>query len=269
MNAAALHAFLLAGVLAVVVELASGKLFGRTKSRGRNPRPTFAVSALLALAVMAGLGAGNYQPLAPGPSLGLYGVMAGVLALFAAGLRTDYAQPSSRRHFQGTIIGGVFLSLCGLGASYVAVPGTGNIALGALFGLLFTLVWVFVVVGLMEILSLVPLLTGAICLVIAGLSIFSTGVYESFPGQVIGGVLGGAILGTFMAELLRGQTRAATKADSLVAGFLVATATMTLFIKSMTLAGLILPLGLATVVVMVVLVQSFDRTLILRASPRE
>lgn len=220
MNGAALHAFLLAGVLAVVVELTSDKIFGRAPRHGRAPRPAFAVAALLALAVMAGLGAEGYAPLNAGPRLGLFGVMAGGLLLFAAGLRTDYAQPSSRRHFQGTIAAGVLLSLGGLGASYVAVPGSGNIGLGALFGLLFTLVWVFVVVGLMEILSLVPLLTGAICLVIAGLSIFPASVYESFPGQVVGGVLGGAILGTFLAELFRGQTRPATKADSLVAGFL-------------------------------------------------
>lgn len=253
------QALLASALIAFVLEACSPFFFGRARG-GKTPRPTYSLAALGGLLALAASG------VSPGP---LIGIVLGGIVLFGFTLKTDYSLPSSRRHFIGTILGGVLLFFAGQRIGYVGLPGFGNTSLMWLPSLLLTVGWVFLVVSMVEICSLLPMLTSLLALVLGAAVLMPVEVYQTASGQALGGVLAGGVIGRFIGSAMRGRSRPLEKTDTLVLGYLAAAATLSLFLKSATLAGLILPLALLVIFVVVLVLQSFERSIMLRTSPRE
>lgn len=255
-------------VATLCMELVDRVFFPRPRDRRRHwPRPALACGLIIGIAVMGIHGSGRWPWLEDGPNL-LWLVIAAI-PVFAAGLVTDYSRPATKRHFWGTIIGAAILLLGGFGIPYIGVPGMGTVALGAPGSILLTLFWTFIVVGIFELCALLPLLSGFIALLI-GLTVWlPLDVRVTFSGLALSGCLVGGLLGHALGQLLKAESRPPDKADTLVLGFFCAAATLTTFLKSVTLTGVILPFAALTIGVILLGMRSFERSLLLRASPRE
>ncbi len=203
------------------------------------------------------------------PGEGLGWIVAGGVAMLVFCRLSDVSLPSSRRHVIATLVAGLILCVGGFRLPFVGVPGIGSVSLDAITASALTLIWVFVIVGLVEVLALLPLLTGLLCLVIGLVSFVPGLTRETYAGSALGGVLVGAMLGRAVAEVLRRRPRIPSKSETLFVAYLVAAATLALFVKSLTLAGLVLPVGIVTIVMVILAVQGFERSLVLRPSPRE
>ncbi len=255
-------------LLTTAMELIDRLFFPRPVDRRSHwPRPALACGLILGAGAMGAIGPGGRGSVESGPSL-LWLVIAAI-PVFAAGLKTDYTRPATRRHFWATILGAVVLVIGGFGIPHLGVPGMGTVFLGTFGMLALTVAWTFIVVGILELCSLLPLLSGFIAILI-GLSVWlPIDVRVTYSGLALSGCLVGGLLGHALGQLLKAESRSPEKADALVLGFFCAAATLTTFLKSVTLAGVILPFAVITIIVILVGMRSFERSLLLRASPRE
>ncbi|MCC6546167.1 hypothetical protein IT570_03275 [Candidatus Sumerlaeota bacterium] len=269
MISARTDALLLTAAIAFLLELLHVPIFGRVRGKApRRPRPVIALALLLGTIGMQLVGAPNYAPLEPGSPWALPMVVAGAVALMVFTLRTDVQLPSSRRHFIGTIAGATLLYAGGLRIPFFAIPGMGVHTLGPVAALLVTVAFVFLFVSMIEICATVPLLASLVSIVIGFMVFVPSAANQSFPGQVLCGSLIGAIAGRLLAQILVGRERIPDKTEILSTGYFTAAATLATFVKSIATAGFILPLGIVTIVFVTLAVVSFERTTILRASPR-
>jgi hypothetical protein len=267
MISAALHSLLVTGVLAFLLEFLARPFLGGARRR-RLPGPVLALALLLGAAIMAARGPAVYTPLEAGSPSALPCVVIGGLLLFALTLKSDLRLPSSRRHFLGTMGGALLLFLGGLRIPFVGIPGAGLTFLDPVTVLVLTLLWVFLFVSMIEICAMLPLLAGFVALGVGLIIFLPLGVKQTFPGQVLCGALIGALLGRFLGELAQGQTRPPDKTETLILGYFAAAATLSTFVKSIALAGFIVPLAVLTIVIIILLIHSFERSVILRSSPR-
>jgi hypothetical protein len=218
---------------------------------------------ILSIAVMAGL-SNSYES-----TLKLLCVVAGAMALFYAGLKSDLSKPSSRRHLYGTLIGAAALIVGGLHVRILALPGLGALEVGSLLGVIFTIGWVFLLVSMLELCALVPLVAGGVALFIGAGVFMPLDVFENYEGLTLAGALMGGVLGRSIAVLVMTRSHPLEKSETLVLGYIIASMTLATYMKSFTLTGFILPLGIIVIGMVLLLTRSFDSSLILRPRPRE
>lgn len=207
---------------------------------------------------------------APGPGLlALVGFLVGGMLLLAVGLRSDLTLASSRRHLYATIVSGFFLVLGGISFPFLSIPLFGNIPLPLLGSLLLTIAWVFLLVSIMELCSVLPVLAYLLALLVGLPQFIGVPVFQSFTGAVLCGALVGCVPGRIIGGMLAGTHHPLGKAEVLVLGYTAAAATLASYMKSFTAVTFVLPVGLIVIVIILMSANQFDRTLILRASPRE
>lgn len=259
MTGATLTAMLVSLLVTLLAELGARPLFGsRPRGKRRPPHPTLAIGLILGFLITAHSGS----------AVQFYAFLIGAIVLFASGLYSDYNVSRSRRHFWSTIIATIPLALGGYVIDHLGVPGLPRISVSPFAGVAFTFLWVFVIVGIIEVCSLIPFIAAIISLAV-GLSVFlPVSVNQTFMGHALAGCLVGATLGRALGQFLLGHVRSPDKAEVLVLGYFLAVATLSLFLKSFALAGLIVPLSLIIIFVAVLVLQSFERSLILRPMPR-
>jgi hypothetical protein len=257
-----LQAFLLALLATCAAEIAP-----RGRRRGGPPRPSVAIGALLTLTVMA-LVAPAGDPASAGPSGRLGWIVLGGIVLMVAGSQTDFGRPSLRRHMMATLAAGLLAAAGGFGFRHLGLPGGGALGLHLVASVVLTLALVFLVVSMVELCSLVPLLVGLTSFAAGGLGLLPVRYWESYAGMVLFGTLMGTSLGRLAGQLLAIRSTPHAKADVLVVGYLIAAAVLAAFLKSLTMAAFVLPVGFLATVVVLLGLQGFDRGILLRASPR-
>ncbi|CAN5263744.1 hypothetical protein BH09SUM1_BH09SUM1_15250 [soil metagenome] len=238
--------------------------------RGPFPRTKTTRFPSLALGIIAGLCYMAYR--APEhdaqPAAGrilLTAAGAGVRLL--CGAYSDRVRPSTRRHFSAAVVAGILVFVAGGGIRFLAIPGHGVYELPTVVSLIVTCFWVFLVIGTLEICSMLPLLAGAAALLV-GMSVFIPyEVFKTYIGLTLCGTILGAMPGRVLGELITVRSHAYEKAEVLVLGYLVACATLSIFLKSIA-GAFIIPVGLVVVAAVILTTHSLDRSLILRAKPR-
>jgi hypothetical protein len=261
---------LLTGFLTFFFEVAQGPIFGTSKRKKKGKPAPSAVFGLLA-------GLGGMAVIAPSVKIvkliddprSLYWLVLGGVLLFVLTLKSDLAIARSKRHFFATLFAAVFLYLGGFQITYAWIPFMGSVAFSTLGSVILSLVWIVLVVSLVELCSLMPMLTGFVAIVL-GLFIFlPMQVYSTYTGLVLGGALVGVVIGRFAGGLCRGELRAPEKTENLMIGYTIAATTLTLYLKSLALTGLVVPLSALTIFVVIMVLQGFDNSMMLRSRPRE
>ncbi len=267
-----LDAFLIAFLIGFVLDFTRDHVFGNEEHGQRIPRPIFAITMIVANMLLFILGPGWYSGQFSGPSGGLGYLLIGATLVYFMTHRSDVVGPSSKRHVIATLLGGFLVYLGGYGVTYLGLPGMGSLSLPPLLGILLTLFWVFLIVSIFEILSLIPMAMTLVILGIAILEFIGDGVFQvrhSFPGTVVSGALLGTLIGTTLGELLLGRSRVPEKSDVLVAGFYAAFALLSMFLKSLAFTSIILPTALIVLLMVMLGFSSFEKSILLRSSPRE
>lgn len=269
MISATMDGLLVTLVVTLLLEVFRGRVFGvARRGQRRRPTPAVAVGLIVGVGVMAGLGGGGYDGLEEGPPLAMWVVLLGSLLVFGMCHGTDGGVPSSRRHFVGTVGGALLLALGGLRMPYIGIYGGGAVELGVLPSVLLTVAWVFVFVGTVEICAMLPMLAPLVAMVVGGLTLLPIGFTETYPSQALSGVLMGGVLGRFLGEFQRGMSRPPEKSEIMVLGYVASAVTLVTFVKSLALAGFILPIGLLTLFAIVLAMYGFERSIMLRSAPR-
>ncbi len=253
-----IDAFLVTTLLVFIAELYTRDgMKGKNRKKNNRPAAGFALciaSFLAGIAADAGI-------------LSLIGVVGLCIFLPIDNPRFIVRRKGLQTLFS-TIAAGVLLYIAGLRIQYFALAGMSSVDLSAIASLVATTLWVFIIVGLVEMLALVPLLLGILCIIVGSASLLPIEVYKSIAGQSLGGILVGFVAARILAEIVAGKPRTLEKSEVLIVGYLLAAASISMFIKSLALAGLILPVSLIVLVVMILVIQGFDRELLLRPSPR-
>ncbi len=131
-----------------------------------------------------------------------------------------------------------------------------------------TAAWVFLVVSIIELTSLLPLLAGVTALVLAGAGWAFRPDLKDAASAALPPLILGAVAGRTLAGLVLGGGRLLEQAATLVLGFFLAAMTVLSFTKTFAMAGVIVPAGVAAVVAVVLLLRAFERSLLLRPTPR-
>lgn len=257
---------LFAFLLTILSEVAADLVLPKSRD-GRRPRPSVGFGLVLSLVLLWSLDPPMVHPF-EGPRASLIWAIFGAILLLAVGLRSDYTRPRSRDHFLGTMGAGLLAYIGGFSFSFFQIPFLGIVDPGFLLGALLTLLLVFLVMSMVELSSLLPLAAGAVTFLIGAMVLLPLGSWDTQVGFILCGVLMGSALGRFVGKLLMVRSEPHEKADILVMGYVSACAVLATFLKSVTVAAFILPLGfLATLFVMMGL-QGFDRFTLLRENPR-
>lgn len=260
---------ILGALLALVIEVVSLR-FARRRPTGEIlcPFPTLAVGLLITWLVFAWLGEARYGLEKGNGSTALIGAFVGGLIMLGAGLMTERTRPSSRRHFSAVVLGGISLTVGGLGVPHLTLPFMGTADLSQHWMLLITIAWVFLVTGLFEVLGVIPVLSGVAGLLAGSVMLLPVGFFHSFAGFVLCGSMLGVLLGRFVGQLFSAQSRSSGIAEVLVLGYTASAATLTVFAKSVVIASFIIPIGAIATVLVLLLMHSLGGSLVLRQTPR-
>lgn len=198
--------------------------------------------------------------LAAGPPVILLPLAAAPLVL--AGLVSDFQQPRSERHVLGICASGAGLFIAGLPIVLLL-----DMPLGPAFQLLATILWLFVVASIVELVSLAPLGIVLLGVALPGVVWASGGEQQTAASYLVAGTALGAVLGRAGADLAFGRRTPYGKGEIFALGFWLAAATSLAFLKSVAFAAFVLPLGILAVTAIILSIQAFERDLILRAAP--
>lgn len=272
-----LHSMVVVGLATTLLESVGGMRWidkGASMRPGRGRRrmspPLAAIATLIGLLIIATRSPASYPGIDQGassPALGAV-IVGGVIVLLIAA-RSDTRGPSSRRHVIATLAGAISLLVGGFAVGHMAVLGGDAVSLGLASAAVITVIWVFLVVGILEICAALPLLAGLVSALVACSVLLPLPPWNSFAGHALGGAILGMLLGRMVGTRIAGRNRRLNPSEILFLGYIVAAATLALFLKSITLAGLILPLALLVVLVVLLVLQTFEKSLMLRAGPRE
>ena len=217
--------------------------------------------------------AGFFQDRLPGASGLKTGPALWPLALAAAplviaALLSDFRRPRSERHAAGLLLSGMALFSTGFAIVILTIPLKGTVAVGMAGQLLLTTIWLFLLASIVELVSLIPLGVGIIGLAMAGVIWLSGGEQQSVASFGLAGIITGALGGRALGDLVRRRRLALGKAEIFGLGIWLTALTNISFLKSVALAGFVLPLGALAVAVILLTIRGFERSLLLREAPR-
>lgn len=230
----------------------------------RVPQPGLAAGLCGAAALLAA------APPAGVPDMGnLAGIAVGGVFPLAAGLLSDMKRPSSERHL-AALAAGVAVA-AGMG---VLIPYTGffgiapPMAFAPIASLIVTAVWFFIVASIVELAGLFPAFAGLVALVLSGLA-WGLGTDLGIPeSEALPPLVFGAVLGRAAGGIVFGGGRMLDKSEVLTLGYFCAVVTTLSFTKTFAIASVILPIGFVAVVIVLLAMRTFERSLLLRPTPR-
>jgi hypothetical protein len=273
-----MNAFLVAIPLALLVALVlhlvlpAGRQLSPRDSANWEPRRV-GISLLPALALVTVVLSfwRDQMPAPPPRGLGpaLWPLVLAALPLAATTLASDFGRPSSERHALGVLLAGIALFAAGLSIQGLSNPVIrGTTAIGPVAQVIITIAWLFLLASIVELMSLVP---GALTLV--GVSLGTLvwilgGGGQTTASYTLAGIIVGALLGRAAGSLLRHEKLPMGKAEVFALGIWLTALSNLALLKSVAFAGFVLPLGALTIAVILVTLRAFERSLILRATPR-
>ncbi len=199
--------------------------------------------------------------LQPGPSF--WTILPASFPLLVLALISDFGRPRSERHAIGLLLTGLILGLAGMPiVRFLDVP------LGPLWQVIATVLWLFLMVSIVELVSLVPLGLLLFTLALTGVIWASGGDQQSVSSYTLAGVSAGAVIGRTLADALGSKLVPWGKAEIFALGLWLSVATMVALLKSVAFAGFVLPLAILAVGLILISIQTFERTLLLRETPR-
>lgn len=230
----------------------------------RVPRPALAI-ALVVGGLLIGLrGAGTETVIRK-----LVAMTSGGTLMLLAGLASDMGRPRSERHLAALAVATGIATVAGIVIPFSDFFGLGPfVFFGPAVSVLLTAAWVFLVVSIIELTSLLPLLAGVTAVVLAGAGWAFRPDLKDAASAALPPLILGAVVGRTIAGMVLGGGRFLEKSETLVLGFFVAAMTVTSFTKTFVMAGVILPTGLLSIIAVVLLLRAFERSLLLRPTPR-
>jgi hypothetical protein len=230
----------------------------------RVPQPALAAGLCGAAALLAAA-----PPASVVDTRTIAGIAIGGMFPLAAGLLSDIKRPSSERHL-AALAAGVAVA-AGVG---VLIPYTGFFGIAPamefapIASLAVTALWFFIVASIVELAGLFPAFAGLVALVLSGLA-WGLGAELVLPaGEAMPPLVFGAVLGRAVAGIVFGGGRMLDKSEVLTLGYFCAVLTTLSFTKSFAIASVILPIGLVAVVIVILVMRAFERSLLLRPTPR-
>ncbi|MDX1973785.1 MAG: hypothetical protein SFY68_14735 [Candidatus Sumerlaeia bacterium] len=269
-----LLAFLLGAILVAVCQRILPATRGRRLHREEGERPRvghglwfglMAATALLAAVQPMLIHEGAALRFGFGPSL--WNILPAALPLLLLALRSDFRRPSSERHLLGLLLSGGLLAVGGFGISLLSNPLQGTIGLNPLLAVAFSVVWLLILASLFELIRLVPygvgLVVGLLCVVLCVMG----GLQQSVAAGLLMGLVPGAVLGRWLGVVMLQAKGEYGRAEILTLGFFATAMLNISFMKSIALAGLVLPMGIVCIAIILISLRGFERSLILRNAP--
>jgi hypothetical protein len=229
---------------------------------GRMPRafPTLAVTMVITAGVLGAMGG------AEGTSL-LFAAAAGML-LLGVGLWSERHGRATRSHALGSVGAALLLFAGGISSPVLTLPGIGTAWIGTPLSFLISVGWVFLMIGLIELCSLLPFVAAAVGMLVGSIVLLPITFHETYAGYALCGMLLGAIPGRFLGELFAFRSRSHTMPEVLVLGLFIGAASLATFVKGFTGMLVVVPVLLATTAAVILVTHSLDSGLILRRKPR-
>lgn len=212
-------------------------------------------------------------PMPPGDNRGtgtsVLWLLPAVLPILIVTLMSDFGRPKSERHALGLIASGVAMTFVGFSVFILSSPLSGStISLNPFLVVFFTVVWLFLLASIVELVSLVPLGVPLFGMALSMVIWQSGGTQQTAASYTLAGIVAGAIVGRALADGILHRNLAYGKAEVFALGFWLTAMTNAAFLKSVALAGFVLPLGGLAVAIIVVMLRAFERSLLLRETPR-
>ncbi len=190
-------------------------------------------------------------------------ILLSAIPLIAATLVSDFGRSSSERHALGLLLAGLVLGLAGMPiVRFLDVP------LAPLWQVVATVLWLFLMASIVELVSLVPLGVLLFTLALAGVIWASGGGQQSVASYTLAGAAAGAVIGRTLADAFSPRPVPWGKAEIFALGLWLSVATTVAFLKSVAFAGFVLPLAALAIGLILISIQTFERTLLLRVAPR-
>lgn len=209
--------------------------------------------------------------LSAAPGVRYAGAPEGLLILSALPLlwvtRAGAGRPRSERHLGGVLVAALAAAVGGARIGFLGT-GDGYWHLPLWLAIAATVLWVAAVVMVMELTSVVPFVVGIVAIGVALAGEFLPGAFATPGGSVLAGAIMGACAMRALLGLVPGAGGALDRGEVLVLGHAVALLTVMSVMKGATLAGVVVPAALLAVLLVLVSVGGFDRSLLLRPSPR-
>ncbi|MBX3730823.1 MAG: hypothetical protein KF858_16725 [Candidatus Sumerlaeia bacterium] len=270
-------------VIALVVALACTALAhallpgctGRPLHEGTDERPARAGMGLWAGLLLSTAIIAYFQQRLPQPTGTLRGVGPSLwplplvaLPILVLALRSDVSRPRSERHIAGLLATGLLLAFAGFAVDHVTAPWSGTVSLAPVVTVVVTVLWLFLLASIVELVGLVPMGVPLFGLALSLVVWLSRGSQQTTASYALAGIVAGAVLGRLLIDALLRRGFAYGKAEIFALGVWLTAMTTVSFLKSVALAGFVLPLGVLAVGLVVVMLRAFERSLILRETPR-
>src|SRR5690606_12753021 len=164
---------------------------------------------------------------------------------------------------------GIAIAFLGFSISVLSAPWQGgSVGLAPYFQVVFTILWLFLLASIVELISLVPMGVTLFGLALSGVTWLSGGHQQTVASYALAGVIGGALVGRAAGDTVLRRAVPWGKAELFTLGLWLTAMTNVAFLKSVALAGFVLPLGVAAVTIILVTIRAFERSLLLRETPR-
>ncbi len=240
---------------------------------GREPQPVG--HGLWVGLMLATLGLGIFQDRLPVlPNMRTQGIpsmtwlFVGALPVMLATLYSDFHRPSSERHAVGLLGSGVGLYAVGFSIFVLSSPLGGTVNVLPLWQVVLTILWLFLLASIVELVSLVPMGVTLFGLALSGMAWVIGGTQQSVASYALEGLIGGALVGRALTDAVLRRSRPLGKTEVFVLGYWLTAMTNVAFLKSVALAGFVLPLGALAVGIILLTLRAFERSLLLRDAPR-
>lgn len=201
-----------------------------------------------------------------GPAIGWL-IPASIPLLFLM-LKSDLSRPKSERHLIGLLLSGLALSFFHFDILLLSNPIQGTIDLHPLLRLLVTVGWLVLLVSILELVSLIPLGVFVLTLTLCGVLYVSGGLEQSVAASLLMGLPPGAVIGRAIAKQIFQQRVQYSHTEIFLLGLWITTMLNVSFMKSIALTGIVLPISIFAVVVILITLRAFERSLILRNTPQ-
>ncbi|MEQ8819827.1 MAG: hypothetical protein RLY93_06250 [Sumerlaeia bacterium] len=193
------------------------------------------------------------------------------LPLALATLASDLGRVRSERHAVGLLVSGVALFFAGFAFPVLTNPLTGTVAVATIWQVILCAIWLFLLASVLEMISLIPAGVGLFGLALSGVIWLAGGTQQTVASYALAGLVAGAIAGRMAAGLVAHRGEGVVplgKTEVFGLALWLTALTNAAFLKSVALAGFVLPLGALAVMLIVLTLRAFERSLLLRPAPR-